>query len=340
MSFLRPLALIAGLSLLPALATPAAAAEPVATTADDALSETARELFTKGSKAWEQGKWQQCRAALLAAWSIKKHTQIAANFGACELKLGMHRDAAEHLAFFLHEAPADSPPERRAEVKAMLDEATGKLVTVTLKTDPPDAEVLLDGKSLGRGPFLLPMYFDPGTYVVDLRAEGRRPQQEVITGFAGMRQSASVSLPPVEPVAAVPPNVTPMASEDPHPRTPIVVVGLVAGGVALGAGIVLHVVSSGKAGEADDLLAELHETGVRCATPPQAGSCADLRSLREQEDTSANAGTAVLLGAGAVLAGTAAYMLWPRRTAKPAAALWTAPTLGPRGGGIQMGGTF
>src|SRR5277367_3234909 len=91
--------------------------------ADDAMTDTARELFMKGAKAAEQQKWDQCRAAMLAAFAIKPHPQVAGNLAGCELKLKLYRDAAEHLAYFLRELKPDAPAERRVNGEAALREA-------------------------------------------------------------------------------------------------------------------------------------------------------------------------------------------------------------------------
>src|SRR5262245_61257218 len=51
--------------------------------------------YEKGVKATNANQWQKAREEFLAAWQLKHHYQIAANLGRVELKLGMHRDAAE-----------------------------------------------------------------------------------------------------------------------------------------------------------------------------------------------------------------------------------------------------
>ena len=64
----------------------------------DAVRDTAKELFDKGVQAADAGKWEACRAALLAAWDIRPTYQVAGNLGECEAKLGRTLEAAEHLA--------------------------------------------------------------------------------------------------------------------------------------------------------------------------------------------------------------------------------------------------
>src|SRR4051812_35204786 len=64
--------------------------------------------YEAGVKAAEQGDTARAYTLLVKAWSLKRHFQVAANLGLTELDLGKHRDAAEHLAYFLREATSVS----------------------------------------------------------------------------------------------------------------------------------------------------------------------------------------------------------------------------------------
>jgi hypothetical protein len=364
--------------------TPSATTQPgapppqgAAAPGDEALSETARELFEKGVKAWNAGRPDQCRALLLAAWAIKKHPQVALNLGTCELKLGLYRDAAEHLGYVLREMPADAPADRRAEALKRYIDATAHVVRLRITTNPPDAEVLLDGKSLGRGPLPEDLYLEPGPRVLEARAEGRETKRVTLGGAAASLEKVSFDLPPVGSPAEAGMAGTPSAAagnagtpgargqasgrEAPqagargvdaapaasieHPWMPVVIGGLSLGGIGLVAGIALHAASSGAASDADVMLTELRAAGVRCTSPPQAGPCTELLDRREQADSLANAGTVMLVGGVVALAGTGGYVLWSHLQAKsaeekPVRSLRVAPALGVAGGGMWVHGRF
>lgn len=81
----------------------------------------------------------------------------------------MHRDAAEHLGYFLREAPKDTPAARRAGAEEMYREACKRVTRIQLQVDPPDAEAILDGRSLGRGPWAAEIVLTPGRRVLELR---------------------------------------------------------------------------------------------------------------------------------------------------------------------------
>src|SRR5688572_449503 len=59
-------------------------------------SARAVQIYTKGNLAAKNERWQEAYEAYAEAWKIKQHFQIAANLGRAELRLGKHRDAAEH----------------------------------------------------------------------------------------------------------------------------------------------------------------------------------------------------------------------------------------------------
>src|SRR5271156_6038694 len=116
-------------SLLAALAasTPCAAQQgaPLAKPVAQAMTEKARQLFADGVKAYQQSRWADAHAAFLAAWALSKHYSIAGNLADCELKLGLHRDAAEHFARYVREMAKDagSTPQERKDGDARFAQA-------------------------------------------------------------------------------------------------------------------------------------------------------------------------------------------------------------------------
>jgi hypothetical protein len=153
--------------------------------ADDAMADTARELFMKGARAAEQQKWDQCRAALLAALAVKPHPQVAGNLGGCELKLKLYRDAAEHLAYSLRELKPDAPPERRVNGEAALREAQAKVEAIRLSVNVSGAEVRVDGRVVGRAPFLDPVFVEPGAHTIEALQDGFPAVRVTVEAKAG-----------------------------------------------------------------------------------------------------------------------------------------------------------
>ena len=77
---------------------------------DAAITDKARELRNEGNAFYKKGDLPHARAAYLGAWLLKKHWQIALNLGDVEVRLGLFREGAEHLAYYLRESAKEEPP--------------------------------------------------------------------------------------------------------------------------------------------------------------------------------------------------------------------------------------
>jgi hypothetical protein len=295
---------------------------------DDPLSDTARELFVKGVKAYEQGKWDQCRAALLAAYAIKRHAQIAGNLADCELKLGKHRDAAEHAWFFLHALRPDAPAERRAGAQAQLKEAQQKVVTLRITIDVAGAEVIVDGQSVGKAPLEAPVFVEPGRHTIEaLRAEGAARA----TIEAGRGESRDVAL--------VLTKTQGLDGSGGGVSKPIVIGGATVSGVALLTGAVLLGVSAAKGSTASSLREKVQKTGG--CVDASAGDCAELDSAARSKAALGNAGFWTLVGGGAVGVATLVYgVVQGSKAPQPKSGWRVLPTVTGDGGGVFVTGRF
>jgi hypothetical protein len=297
---------------------------------DEALSETARELFAKGVNAARQQRWDQCHAAFLAAYGVKPHPQIAGNLSACEVKLGMYRDAAEHVSIFLRAQRPDAPPERRAAADAVLREASAKIAIVQLYADPTGAEVRLDGRSIGNAPLPLPLFLDPGVHVVEVRQEGFVTVKHPVNARAGNSTEIKIELAPVAVPKPIDTTTTLRRSV-----VPGIVLGAVAvAGLATGTG--LYVASTGDRSTADTLTNAI--LGAKHSCVPRAPNfdsrCSQAHSAASSSDALHNAGVATLIGAGAVAVAAGLSFVWP------ASRVTVAPAAGRSGAGLWAQGSF
>jgi hypothetical protein len=302
-----------------------------AASADDAMTDTARELFAKGFKAAEQHRWDQCRAALLAAFAIRPHPQVAGNLAACELKLGLHRDAAEHIAYFLRELKPDAPREKRMYAEAGMREAQAKIEAVQVTVNVNGAEVRLDGKVVGRSPLLDPVFVMPGPHTFDAIADGFPIASASIDAkAAGMRDLALVlkrAEPPPPPVVVVPPEARPV--------WPAVVTGALAvGGLAVGAG--LTVAANGKGTDVGMLGTQV---GGRSACFAKAPGCDALRDAAASRDMLSSVGLWSFVAGGAFALTAAGLGMWAGM-APTKAAVHVVPLVGAGQAGVGMVGSW
>ncbi|WP_437713051.1 hypothetical protein WMF45_45240 [Sorangium sp. So ce448] len=345
----------------PALPAPPKTAPP-APPKEDAISAMARELFAKGVAAWNQRKYEECRAAHLAAWSIKPYRQIAGNLAACEVKLGLYRDAAEHLSALTQPAADGTRAELSAEHRRLFDEALAKIAVVNIDVEP-GATVLVDGKAVGQAPLPAPLFLEPGEHSLEARTGTGAVAQSTVRFEAGSQRNlalhprmpqatttaATTAPTPTAatptPVAPVPPPVAPAARPDTRVRDGVVLGGLALGGVAIAAGVVLTVVSNGKSEEVNDATRSIAMNGDAnaCNDPAFKARCDALDDANIAEGTTRNLAIAALVTAGAALGGTAlAYVLWPVGTPRTEASrgVRIAPAITAQSAGLTIGGAF
>ncbi|MDC0744755.1 hypothetical protein [Polyangium mundeleinium] len=274
------------------LAEPALPPPDVATT-------RAGQLYDEGLDLYGAERFSEAHAALVAAWSLKKHYQIAGVLGDCEMRLGKYRDAAEHLTYYVRDYPKDQPAAKIEQARKMLDEAKGHLGTLTIRVDEPGADVFVDGKHVGPSPLVDPVFVDPGTRLIEAQRSSGKTMQTVEVR-AGSTHAVRLTLGPAR--APVPPGES--------KGLPWAAMATGAGtAVSLGVGIGLLAM----AGSADaEAAAYRREHGIEdrsyCAERPSLDMCKELHGIAVRQVPYFWGGVGALALAG-VGAGVTTYLL-------------------------------
>jgi hypothetical protein len=166
-------AAIACLALAALLAATPAAADDVA---------AARAQFRKGAELYRARQYRDAIAAFESAYRLKPHGAIHFNVAQCREKLEQWPGALRSYTDYLREVPDASD---RAAVRAAIGRLEARLAAAGVQallvySDPPGAEVRLDGRARGRTPFLIVL--PPGTYALAL----------ALDGYAGVEQEVTV----------------------------------------------------------------------------------------------------------------------------------------------------
>jgi hypothetical protein len=253
-------------------------------------------LFRRGVEAMKEERWQAAHAALLAAWKLERHFQIAANLGLAELRLGKHRDAAEHLAFVLREAPDEIKPSQREHVRRSLEEARQRVAALRIAVNRDGAQIFVEGAPVGTSPLIHEIYVEPGARTVEARLPNGATRQVSVDLLAGHTRRVGLMFWP-EPVPAdarapaTPRDAPPRGGLD---RSSIAILGIGGGmsAVAIGVGIAATALSFSKAGEQDTC---------------QTESC--FRLLESSRTNLANVAVASFVIGGLALGGTLTYAI-------------------------------
>lgn len=227
----------------------AASAQPTEAPAGDAARARARALLQEGAAFMEERQYDRAVESFREAYRLVPSPKVLYNLGVAYLSVARYADALAALERFLAEA-TDAPEANRETARRHVADLRGKVATLTLTSDRPLAEVVLDGRSLGEVAMDRPLTIDAGPH--DLRAvsNGRAVDQR-LTAPAGGRVAVTLTFeapPPTAPApAAAPPALTLTAApEAPPPLTRRPWFWVAAGGaVALVATVVLVVALSG-----------------------------------------------------------------------------------------------
>lgn len=336
-----------------------------------AAEPSARTIFTAeyqhGREALKARDWQKGYDIFSALWEKSKTFDVAINLGQAELKLSKLRDAAEHLAFGIRNAPADSVDSAEA-AKLGLEKASKGIGRLKIQVID-GTEVLINGRAIGVAPLPEDVFVEPGSTHVSGRhpSQGEGDIQLVIA--AGEAQNVELALRQTPVTAASPPpNATErldapsdvrsgtVRSDSPQPRpaekpkgTDGRTIVLVAGGavtaIAAGTALVFGLKARAAKNDAETMIDESRATygADGCSSPGArgAGSCSAIQSKFEERSDAARVYNFMLPAAGiAALATGALYLALPRRSTASAHDVTLTPLAERRGGGLLFQGSF
>jgi hypothetical protein len=323
--------------------------------------------YDEGAKAARAGKWEKAREAFQEALRLKPDPVAAGRLGEAAFRTGRYVEAAQHLTWFLREATAASPDDRQAAEK-MLAEAKAKIGTVTVRVDVAGADVLADGRPVGKSPLAGPVFVEPGfrqfkatkdEYGAEGRgieiAAGSSPEVELTLTLPSRQpiaqQPAAAPTPPImqAPITETQPAPVPVPAPStaaPKWRTWAIVggAGLTVVGIGVGAG--LTVAANGKSTDADEQLEQIRNktptTHTLCGPkgfPLNTDACAELKDTLSAQDRLTNGAVAMYVVGGVAAVGTAMLFLWPRFQ-RPRTGIQIVPVVARGQSGMIVTGSF
>lgn len=324
---------------------------------------TVKDHVRRAQKARDAGRWAEAHAAYSAAFEAavpassteRERAEIAGELGLCELALRRYRDAAEHLAWSLEQRDA-LPVEQQLRFEAGQREVAPYVGTLYLSVEPPDAEVLIDGKPVGGPARIYRVFLEPGQHMVRARLTGHEDAFLSFEALAGKATSFSMQVPrAVAPGLVAKDTATgrrdtkgsareAQASSDvPSPVvSKLRIAGAVAAGVTMAAGGGLLIWSAYTEDELRDQATALRgadQEASRCARPNAPRACSELRDLQGKRDLLRDAGW-VTLASGGVLGVLTLASLLVGRPSSPGDGVHIVPTVNGQQAGLMMIGAW
>jgi hypothetical protein len=288
----------------------------------------ADELFDQAAAAFHAGRYAEAVQKLEQVWSLKQAYDVAGNLGVAEVKVGRYAQGAQHLSWALQHFPVTEPAKARRGFEQELVKARAEVGARTIDVSVADAEVFVDGKSVGVAPLADEVFLVPGTHTI----EARRAEYETASQSIDVAKGSSgkVTLGLVH-VVAVRRSVVPGA-----------VLGGVAG-AALVAGIGVFAAGRAKGATVDTETSAILTAGKSCVTGAANFDtrCPGLQSTASTANTFEKVGVGLMVGAGAAAVGAVIYFIVPTSGAgAKTGQLRLSPSMSSNGGGLAFSGAF
>ena len=296
------------------------------------VAQQADDHFLKAKALMKAGNVRGAYDEYAAAWSLKKTYDTATNLGNIELTLGMPRHAAEHLAFALRNyAVTGVTQDKLDRMKQLFAQARAQVGAVTITVNVDGADVLVDGRLVGRSPIAAEVFVDPGAHALEARLASYGAARTTVTIDKGGSGTATLTLTqtPTAAGSATPPRRPPAA---------LLVTGGVLAAAGLATGIGLTVAANGKAFQVDQLQSG-NASGCFMAGSGAASRCTSLHDAATSKATLSNAAVSSFIAAGAFGLATAGLGIWAAVVPK-GNPVRVAPTVGADRVGVVVQGVW
>lgn len=215
----------------------------------------ARTAYAQGQELYKAGKYEEAEEAFHKAFDAVPNPTVLLSIAETQKKLNRAPDAVTTLETYL-ELRTDAPNRDEIEKKiAELRNSPGKL---SIASDPPGAEILIDGLGTGK---TTPAEIEvpAGEHTVGLSHPGKSPVRQSIAVQFGTRQEIQLALRDEPAIASVSPKTADFIGDIEHSDEPKfgksfnyaawIVTGV--GVLAVGTGTVLGVMALGDKNEFD-----------------------------------------------------------------------------------------
>lgn len=191
----------------------------------------ARSHYEQGIKLYDAKDYDAARAEFERAYAIAPTYRILYNIALVQRRKSDYVGALQNFELYLSEGASSIPDVRKKQVDQEIAELRELVAKVTVTTNVPDAEILVDDVVVGKAPLKGPILVNPGRRKIGAALKGRIPAAKVIEVVGKDSAAVTLELQQSRQVIMV---------DKPQRRVPWVGWGVTAGltGVAVATGIV------------------------------------------------------------------------------------------------------
>lgn len=221
------------------LGAPLRAAEPAAE-----ARAAAQQAHRRALTLYDRGQHAAALVEFERAYALSPAFRLRYNIALAHVALNDPAAALAAFEAYLHEGAERISAERRAQVEQEIERLTALVARVEIDVEEPGAELSVDGKLEGRGPFSGKLWLNPGRRTLAVKSPDGTLKTQTLTVGAGEKQQLRfrVQLPgsTTAPAAAPQPGRGAGDAAQPGSTTPWIAWGITGalGAAALGAGIV------------------------------------------------------------------------------------------------------
>ena len=184
-------------------------------TSDPQAKAQAQRLLTEGSGLYDKGDYADALEKFNAAYAAYPSPKLMFNIGQANRDLGRPVEALRAYERFLAGA-LDASPETTADARKSLAELRGKLGRIRIDCATTDAELSVDGSSVGLAPLPDPIWATPGRHQVTASHQRVALAIENVYVTAGSLHTVTLDLrPPATAAAPGSPAAVAVVAESP-----------------------------------------------------------------------------------------------------------------------------
>ncbi|MBS2014828.1 MAG: PEGA domain-containing protein [Deltaproteobacteria bacterium] len=168
----------------------------------DATTAEARAHHRRGLELYDEGDYRLALVEFQRAYELAKSYKTLFNIGQVYFQLNNYAKARLTLEQYLQEGGSAIPDARRAEVEKDLVTLKARTATLAVRTNVPDAEVIIDDAVLGKTP-LDGVVVNAGELRVRVEKQGFTARVRVVTLAGGDTTTVEIDMNETKPEVVV-----------------------------------------------------------------------------------------------------------------------------------------